>query len=132
MRQQLLQPPQPPPHQLQPRAHEQLVPQPPPPEPLDQADGENDDVPPLFHDNEDRNHFRGPYIEQNRGLNGAAGRAIPVPQIQARRPYHALARENAEALNLFLTRELPVLTHQMMQTMERLDERIRRQMENQM
>ena len=54
-----------------------------------------------------------------------------MPQIQARRPYHALARENAEALNLFLTRDLLVITHQMQQTMERLDELIRRQMENQ-
>jgi hypothetical protein len=61
-----------------------------------QSDSEDDDVPPLYHENEDGNDFHGPHMEENRGLNGAAGRAIPVPQIQGRRPYHALARENVE------------------------------------
>ena len=40
--------------------------------------------------------------------------AIPVPNGRAgRRPYHEIARENAEALNVLLTRELPQLTNQL-------------------
>ena len=35
----------------------------------------------------------------------------PIPEPgNGRRPYHALARENAEALNALLTREIPVMT----------------------
>ena len=115
-----------PPAQPEPRPPQQ----PPPNEPLQQHNGENDDLPPLYDENEDENDFHAPYIA-NRGLNGAVGRPIHVPQIQGRRPYHAPARENAEALNLFLTRDLPVITHQMQETMERLDQLIRQQMENQ-
>ena len=105
--------------------------QPPPNEPLQQPNGENDDLPPLYDESEDENDFHAPHIEKNRGLNGAVGRPIHVPNVEGRRPYHALARENAEALNLFLTRDLPVITHQLQETMERLDQLIRRQMENQ-
>jgi hypothetical protein len=57
-------------------------------------------------------------------------RQIPVPNEPARRPYHALARENAEALNAFLTRDLPVVTHQLQQTMELMDQLIQRQLNN--
>ena len=40
---------------------------------------------------------------------------------------HALARENAEALNALLTREIPVMTQQLQQTMELMNQLIRRQ-----
>ena len=130
------------PHLIQPRQPRQAVvppawpgqrppQQPPPNEPLQQPNGENDDLPPLYDENEDENDFHAPHIDENRGLNGAVGRPIHVPNIDGRRPYHALARENAEALNLFLTRNLPVITHQLQETMERLDQLIRRQIENQ-
>ena len=45
-----------------------------------------------------------------------------------RRPYHAVARENSEALNAFLTRDLPVLTQQMHETMDLMNQLIRRQL----
>ena len=118
-------PPQPPPQPPPP------PPPPPPNEPLQQPNGENDDLPPLFDKNEDENDFHVPHIEENRGLNGAVGIPIHVPNIEGRRPYHALGRENTEALNFFLTRGLPVITHQLQETMERLDQLIRRQMETQ-
>jgi hypothetical protein len=57
-------------------------------------------------------------------------RQIPMPNEQARPPYHALARENAEALNAFLTRDLPVVTHQLQQTMELMNQLIQRQLNN--
>ncbi len=41
-----------------------------------------------------------------------------------RRPYHALARENAEALNVLLTHEIPVMTQQLQQTMELVNQSI--------
>ena len=116
-----------PPAQPEPRPPQQ----PPPNESLQQPKGENDDLPPLYDESEDENDFHAPHIEENRGLNGAVGRPIHVPNVEGRRPYHALARENTEALNLFLTRDLPVITHQLQETMERLDQLIRRQMENQ-
>jgi hypothetical protein len=48
---------------------------------------------------------------------------IPVPGNGGeRRPYHALARENAEALNALLTR--------LQQTMELMNQLIRRQLDN--
>ncbi len=55
---------------------------------------------------------------------------ISMPNEQARRPYHALARENAEALNAFLTRDLPVVTHQLQQTIELMNQLIQRQLNN--
>jgi hypothetical protein len=56
---------------------------------------------------------------------------IPVPGNGGeRRPYHALARENAEALNALLTREIPVMTQQLQQTMELMNQLIRRQLDN--
>ena len=121
-----------PPAQPEPRPPHQPPPpqQAPPSEPSQQPNGENDDLPPLYDENEHENDFPALHTEANRGLNGAVGRPIHVPQIEGRRPYHALARENAEAFNLFLTRDLPVITHQM-ETLERLDQLIRRQMENQ-
>lgn len=58
-------------------------------------------------------------------------RQIPVPNQPGRRPYHALAKENAEALNAFLTRDLPVVTHQLQQTMELMNQLIQlRQLDN--
>ena len=125
--------PRPPQQAVMPPAQPELRPpqQPPPNEPLQQPNGENDDLPLLYDESEDENDFHEPHIEENRGLNGAVGRPIHVPNVEGRRPYHALARENAEALNLFLTRHLPVITHQLLETMERLDQLIRRQMENQ-
>ena len=58
---------------------------------------------------------------------------IPIPEPgngRERRPYHALARENAEALNALLTREIPVLTQQLQQTMEPMNQLIRRQLDD--
>ncbi|CAB3986887.1 Hypothetical predicted protein [Paramuricea clavata] len=56
---------------------------------------------------------------------------IPVPGNDGeRRPYHALARENAEALNELLTREIPVMTQQLQQTMELMNQLIRPQLDN--
>ena len=63
-------------------------------------------------------------------LQQAQAQPIPVPPVaQGRRPYHTLARENAEALNVLLTRELPVLTQQLQQTMELTNELLRRSLE---
>ena len=57
--------------------------------------------------------------------------AIPVPHGRAgRRPYHEIARENAEALNVLLTRELPQLTNQLQYTMEQMNQLIQRQLDN--
>ena len=95
--------------------------------PLDPPD--DDDVPPLYHgeDNENPADIR----PDNPGFNGFGAQNIPVPPAQGgRRPYHALARENAEALNVLLTRDLPVLTNQMQNAIGQLSELIRRQMEN--
>ena len=62
---------------------------------------------------------------------GAMPIPIPVPGNDGeRRPYHALARENAEALNALLTREIPVMTQQLQQTMELMNQLIRRQLDN--
>ncbi len=94
--------PQPPPPH-KPRALQQLAPQPPPPPHQPHAPQQQQPQPP-----------------PNRPL---------APQQQAPQPPPP---HQSEALNLFLTRELPVLTRQMQQTMERLDELIRQQMENQM
>ena len=56
---------------------------------------------------------------------------IPVPGNGGeRRPYHVLARENAEALNALLTREVPVMTQQLQQTMELMNQLIWRQLDN--
>ena len=55
---------------------------------------------------------------------------VPVPGVGERRPYHALARENAEALNRLLTREVPILTQQLQNTMELMNQLIRRQLNN--
>ena len=58
---------------------------------------------------------------------------IPIPEPgnrRERRPYHALARENAEALDALLTREIPVLTQQLQQTMELMKQLIRRQLDD--
>ena len=57
-------------------------------------------------------------------------RQIPVPNQPGRRPYHALARENGEAFNAFLTRGLPVVTHQLERTMELMNQLIQRQLDN--
>ena len=55
---------------------------------------------------------------------------VPVPGVGERRPYHAPARENAEALNRLLTREVPILTQQLQNTMELMNQLIRRQLNN--
>ncbi len=97
--------------------------------PIDPPD--DNDLPPLYH--EDDNDNPGEIRPENPGLNGVGAQNIPVPPVQAgRRPIYALARENAEALNVLLTRDLPVLTNQMQQAIEQLNELMRRQMENQM
>ena len=57
-------------------------------------------------------------------------RQIPVPSQLGRRPYHALARENGEALNAFLARGLPVVTHQLELTMELMNQLIQLQLDN--
>ena len=64
--------------------------------------------------------------------NQAHAQQIPVPVSAAgeRRPYHALARENAEALNRLLSREVPILTQQLQNTMELMNQLIRRQLDN--
>ena len=63
-------------------------------------------------------------------LQQAQAQEIPVPPVpRGRRAYHALARESAEALNVLLTRELPVLTQQFQQTMELTNEFLRRRLE---
>ena len=56
-------------------------------------------------------------------------RQTPVPNEPVRRPYHALARENAESLNAFLTRDLPLLTHQLQQTMQMMNELIQQHLD---
>ena len=57
--------------------------------------------------------------------------AIPVPNARAgMRPYHEIARENAEALNVLLTREMPQLTNQLQYTMEQMNQLIQRQLNN--
>ena len=57
--------------------------------------------------------------------------AIPVPNGRARRrPYHEIARENAEALNVLLTREIPQLTNQLQYTMGQMNQLIQRQLDN--
>ena len=57
--------------------------------------------------------------------------AIPVPHGRAgRRPYHDIARENAKALNVLLTRELPQLTRQLQHTMEQMNQLIQHQLDN--
>ena len=58
---------------------------------------------------------------------------IPIPEPgngRERRTYHALARENAQALNALLTREIPVLTQQLQQTMELMNQLIMRQLDD--
>ena len=76
-------------------------------------------------DEDDENHEKRDdlgRVEQNR---------MQVPNQQVgRRPYHTLARENAEALNALLTREIPVLTHQLQQTMQLMNQLIQRQLDN--
>ncbi len=89
--------------------------------PIDPPD--DNDLPPLYH--EDDNDNPGEIRPENPGLYGVGAQNIPVP-------INALARENAEALNVLLTRDLPVLTNQMQQAIEQLNELMRRQMENQM
>ena len=57
--------------------------------------------------------------------------AIPVPNGRVgRRPYHEIARENAEALNVLLTREIPQLSNQLQHTMEQMNQLIQRQLDN--
>ena len=111
--------------QLQVRQPPQYIPQPPFQDlrvqldhPIDPPD--DNDVPPLYH--EDDNDNPGEIRPENPGLNGVGAQNIPVPPVQAgRRPIYALARENAEALNVLLTRDLPVLTNQMQQAIEQLN-----------
>ena len=56
---------------------------------------------------------------------------IPLPNLRnGRRPYHELARENAEALNALLTREIPILTNHLQQTMELMNQVLRRHLDN--
>ena len=108
----------------------------PPPPPAPAAQGQQAQAnlaPPALTDNHDDQPGNGQMDGgENRGLNGMVAQAIPVPQVQAERhPYHALARENAEALNVLLTRDVPILTNQMQQNIQLLDTLIRRQLDNQ-
>ena len=72
-----------------------------------------------------RNHLSG-YEDEDKennenldNLGHAEQQRMQVVNEQGvRRPYHTLPRENAEALNALLTREIPVLTHQLEQTMQ--------------
>ena len=61
-------------------------------------------------------------------------RAVPisVPAGNARemRPYPALARENTEALNIVLTRAIPVMAEQLQQTVGLINEQISQQLDN--
>lgn len=54
---------------------------------------------------------------------------VPIPR-NGRRPYHELARENSEALNVLPAREISVLTNQLQQTMKLINLLIRRQLDN--
>jgi hypothetical protein len=82
--------------------------------------GENEDM--LLGGARERPQQRAPVnanAVRDEVLQQAQAQAIPIPPVaQGRRPYHALARENAEALNVMLTRDLPLLTQQLQQTME--------------
>jgi hypothetical protein len=83
--------------------------------------GENDDM--LLGGARERPQQRVPVnanAVRDEVLQHAQAQAIPNPPVaQGRRPYHALGRENAaEALNVMLTRDLPLLTQQLQQTME--------------
>ena len=99
-------------------------------DPLDHAD-ENEDM--LLGGAEERQQHHAPddaNAVREEVLQQAQAQAIPVPPVgQGRRAYHALTRENAEALNVLLTRELPVLTQQLQQTMELTNELLRRRLE---
>ena len=123
-------------------------------DPLDVINGDEQDPDPLHHtgnnedmllggagENEDmllggareRPQQRAPVnanVVRDEVLQQAQAQAIPIPPVaQGRRPYHALARENAEALNVMLTRDLPLLTQQLQQTMELTNELLRRRLE---
>ena len=100
--------------------------------------------PPILNDNnlvpppqQFRDHLSGDDDEDEEnnenleGLGRAEQQRMQVPNEQGgRRPYHTLARENAEALNVLLTREIPVLTHQLEQIMQLMNQLIRRQLDN--
>ena len=64
--------------------------------------------------------------------NRAHAQQIPilVPGAGERRPYHELARVNAEALNRLLPQEVPILTRKLQNTMELMDQLMRRQLNN--
>ena len=66
------------------------------------------------------------HLPENQYRNRVRAQNIPVPQV--RRPHHTLVRENAEALNVLLTRDMPVLSRAVQQTIERLDALIMRQL----
>ena len=84
------------------------------PEPIDQVPDENEGM--LLGEAAERRQDHAPdnaNVLHDKVLQQAQAQPIPVPPVaQGRRPYHTLARENAEALNVLLTRELPVLTQQ--------------------
>ncbi len=113
------------------------------PDPLDGINGGEQDPDPLDQPGENEDMLLGGAGERHQQpaldnanavrdevLQQAQAQAIPIPPVaQGRRPYHALARENAEALNVLLTRDLPVLTQQLQQTMELTNELLRRRLE---
>ena len=55
---------------------------------------------------------------------------VPSSSSNGRGPYHALARENAEALNALLSHEISVMTRQLQQAMELMNQLIRRQLDD--
>ena len=101
------------------------------PEPVEQVADENEGM--LLGGAGERRQEHAPNnanVVHDEVLRQAQAQPIPVPPVpQGRRPYHTLARENAEALNVLLTRELPVLTQQLQQTMELTNELLRRRLE---
>ena len=96
----------------------------PPPQP--QELGQEEDERLLLGEEEDGEHQEEEILQQPLEQH-----AIPVPNKRAgRRPYHALARENAEALNALLTREIPQLTNQLQHSMELMNQLIEHQLDN--
>ena len=89
------------------------------PDPLDHAD-ENEDM--LLGGAAEKHQHHASHDANavcKEVLHQAQDQAIPIPPVgQGRRVYHPLAWENTEALNVLPTRELPVLTQQLQQTME--------------
>ena len=69
--------------------------------------------------------------EENFDARGRADQH-PIPVLieqTGRRPYQALARENADGLNVLLTRQIPALTQQIQHTTNLMNQLIQRQLD---